>query len=477
MGLARALRLTAALLAGALCVLAGPVARFTISQARLQPGGIAAYLDIVDSDGHPVSGIAPEDFKVRLGNHAMRVTGLKTFDDTTEGVAYAFLMDVSKSISMAHFEKMCAAARTWVGALKQNDQMAIASFGDRYRLLVDFTHDPSRLTAALEPLAPTDGKTVLHTAIISAMQELQKRGDQGLPARRVIVVLSDGKDEGSAITDVDVARHVEEARIPVYTIGFSRLQNDERSRYLKTLERFSTLSGGIFIESAGDALGDSYAELRKAVRRVLVAQLSPESCEPNEVNRALPLEIGLSNNGKGYVDKVSASYPECSEGGLTMTEVVVMVLAAGALGAGIWWAFFRKKTVLCDKGLHHYDPKRHSTCPECIVAPVQTPRGGVALRFMVVRGREPGKAYKLRLVDRAAIGRAANCALVLAEDPRVGDRHCELYLASRRVMIRDLDKSKPTMMNGVPVVNRCRVEDRDFLTIGNTEMRITFEQA
>jgi pSer/pThr/pTyr-binding forkhead associated (FHA) protein len=73
------------------------------------------------------------------------------------------------------------------------------------------------------------------------------------------------------------------------------------------------------------------------------------------------------------------------------------------------------------------------------------------------------------------IGRSGDCDVVVA-DPKVSNRHCEMALIHGQVLIYDLDSTNRTYVNGVPIRGRDRLETRDMILVGDTEMRLHFEE-
>jgi pSer/pThr/pTyr-binding forkhead associated (FHA) protein len=99
---------------------------------------------------------------------------------------------------------------------------------------------------------------------------------------------------------------------------------------------------------------------------------------------------------------------------------------------------------------------------------------GLPIRLTVMRGADAGHCYELRLDHKATIGRWGGCDVAVESDDELSGRHCELALINGRLMIADLQSTNGTLVNGVPVKGPCRVESGDTLTIGQTELRISY---
>lgn len=120
--------------------------------------------------------------------------------------------------------------------------------------------------------------------------------------------------------------------------------------------------------------------------------------------------------------------------------------------------------------------------PLAIVAPAadspEPPvRGGIRLRLTVTGPGRDDRERVVTLRDRHVAGRRApDEALRFPEDAHMSARHCELSVEEGAIMLRDLDSSNGTIVNGVPVLagQRYRVDDGDVIRIGETELRVAF---
>ena len=140
------------------------VQRFAVRQAtQLNVGtpSVRAFLDVEDVDGNPVEDLPVSSLTATLGQWPAELTELETFDSSQQGVAYVFLVDISKSLNQDLFGRMIAGLETWVDNLGPLDRAALIAFGETSSLSIDFTDDKHGLRTALRSLGPTDSETVL----------------------------------------------------------------------------------------------------------------------------------------------------------------------------------------------------------------------------------------------------------------------------------------------------------------------------
>jgi VWFA-related protein len=457
----------------------GEPGRFVISQATYQAPILIAYVDVLDQDGRPPAQLTPADFSANINQRDLKVDSVTSFDKSGEGIAYIFLVDVSKSIQPAQFNEMRSEINQWIEGLTENDQMAIFSFGEQDRQIIDFTSNKDNLKAALQGLGPTAMQTRLYLALRNAMT-LRDRTDAKLPGRRAIVILSDGKDEGSGFTTDDVGRLVQQSPLPIYAIGFSRLPRAERNIYLEALNRIAGLSGGLYVEAS--SLAQAYAQVQQAIRRVFLVRMTCRGCQISTPPQ--PLEMTLKTGTAARTDRllVSLSLPPPAPDEPLWQRILDHISWKKALVAIFSLAVVVMVVVIRIR-LKKPPPPPVTAIPAPTpqprpepvlpVTPVE-PRPTRKLQLTVISGSEHGRSDNINLAPRAVIGRDSKCDVSYPQDSEMSARHFEIILAGEHIELQDLGSSNGTLLNGAPLVAQQRIEDGDCVRAGRTEVRINY---
>lgn len=254
---------------------------------------VRAYLDLTDSQGNRIAELSPTSVSATLGQWTAEPVALRPFDPSEQGIAYVFLVDVSKSLSRELFREMTGSLEAWIDDLRPLDRAAVIAFGESSRVVVDFTDDRQRLREALRSLGPVDEQTLLHRALVDAL-DLCRRLDPDLPGRRAIVVFSDGKDEGSGLDAEDVLARLRNEPSPIHAVGYSGIRDAaERQTYLDLLRRFAANSGGVFLEAQARAISQAHDAIRRAIGRVWVADFRCGECRPDGTVQRLQVRVDI----------------------------------------------------------------------------------------------------------------------------------------------------------------------------------------
>ncbi len=155
----------------------------------------------------------------------------------------AILVDTSRSIPPAQFESLKGSLEAALPDLVSKGPVALYAFNDEPVKLVDYTTDQGALRGGIQKLAEGGRFTLLYDCLFTAEKDMAAQGPSG-----VILLLTDGRDENSAVTLEDFAARASEAHVAVVSVGLGATEE-------KTLRRLAVLTGGRYagILGKGDA--------------------------------------------------------------------------------------------------------------------------------------------------------------------------------------------------------------------------------
>jgi len=188
--------------------------------------------------GRAIAGLSENQF--RLSDDGRRQT-VATFSHGDVAVTLGLVVDCSASMR-PKLALVTEALGRFAEAARPGDDVFLFGFNERVVRPSfaggAFTSDVAELRATVATLRAA-GATALHDALIEAAAHL----DQGRPARKALILISDGSDTASQHTAQQAARSVREAGAVVYAIGLSSRPQDQRA--YAELARLAHDSGGI----------------------------------------------------------------------------------------------------------------------------------------------------------------------------------------------------------------------------------------
>lgn len=193
-------------------------------------------VSVADTGHRYVTDLQQKDFTVLEDGVPQEVS---VFDQQRTPVSVSILIDCSLSMqpSMAIVQ---GAALRLVRALRPIDSAQIVRFNHRTSVVQEFTSDQALLEAAIRSIQP-DGATGLYNAVYLSLRDLARKPARG-DVRRAVVLLSDGADTTSLLSDDQVLDAARRAEVTVYAVGLgiapasggTTLTDTGRARYFLT---------------------------------------------------------------------------------------------------------------------------------------------------------------------------------------------------------------------------------------------------
>ncbi|HET7294988.1 MAG TPA: FHA domain-containing protein [Vicinamibacteria bacterium] len=353
-------------------------------------------------------------------------------------------LDTSGSIGGPERAQARNLALALLEALPPGSEAAVLTFDDQSRLVVERTTNPAPVRDAIMAARATGRFTALHDAIYDASRYLREAPD----ARKAIVLLTDGRDENSALNLDDGLAVATGSGIPVLTIGMGH--QEERN-----LRRIAKLTGGDYF-----ALADASAGMLADFIASLPAHASrpPTTVAPAAAPEEAPAQ--------------AAETPWKRWRGALWLLLVGGVLVAGVLLA---LGLSRRGTASGPAGPSAHDAEEPASSATVIgrmesneeylektITLSDTPA-------LVVRGGpQSGQYYALTETSITCVGRAKANDVVL-DDVSISAQHCRVRFEDGRFVLHDLKSTNGTFVNEQRV-SRHALEPGDVVKLGETQL-------
>jgi VWFA-related protein len=222
--------MTKALALPAVLALALPAT--ALAQARAQPPTFGTGIEIInlslsvtDTRNNFVTDIGQTDFTVFEDGIRQ---DLSLFTHENLPISLVLMIDTSASMEEKLSTAQAAAIR-FTKTLRPQDLAQVVQFNDRSTSLQSFTNDLAALEAAIKR-TEASGPTALHNALYVAIKDLMKDKKAAELRRRAIVLLSDGEDTASLVSDDQVLELARKSEINIYAISLRANRPQDRTR-------------------------------------------------------------------------------------------------------------------------------------------------------------------------------------------------------------------------------------------------------
>jgi Ca-activated chloride channel family protein len=299
------------------CLLAAP--RAGAQQPPLFRGrgdAVRVFATVTDRDGRLVTTLTQAEFEVRDNGKPQPIV---LFDNTPQPIRLIVMLDVSGSME-GNLPLLRAAAAELFARLRPDDLARVGTFGRDVDISGTFTRDARALGATLPDTINPDAPTPLWRALDEAMKAFGREGDE----RRVVLVLSDGKDSGPigfrqpVASQAEVIDRARREDVMVYAIGMRSRRRQTMMPGMGTgglraallddlpdpgLARVAEESGGGYTEiRAGEDLAAAFARVADELHGQYLLGFAP----PRRDGKTHDVEVRVT--AKGLKARAKKSY-------------------------------------------------------------------------------------------------------------------------------------------------------------------------
>ena len=197
---------------------------------------------------------------------------IRSIQQRLEATRTVVVLDASRSMAGQPFESALRAVVRYIDSKRPQDEIAILAIRDTrdgYELVSNFERDAGALGRRLADVQADGKKTRLYDSIGAAMQMcgMSAQGSSAAPSASnyvvscSVVVLSDGQDDGSALSREELNGRITNLKIPipVYSVAYSKIGQ----AHFKNLEAISKNSFGKYYP-----VGEAFDRMQRVVEEV-----------------------------------------------------------------------------------------------------------------------------------------------------------------------------------------------------------------
>jgi Ca-activated chloride channel family protein len=240
-----------------------------------------------DKHGKFVRNLNEKDFAI-LDDHKPPQAIVNFRRETDLPIELGLLIDTSGSVRGRFDFEQDAAATFLQNTVRPNfDKAFVVGFNGHSQMMQDFTDNAALLAAAVHRLQDGGG-TALYDAIYRACHDHLIKDHEDHPSRRAIVIVSDGEDNQSELSEAQAIEMAQRAEVIIYAIS-----TDDSGLILrgdKVLERIAAATGGrAFFPFRTKDIKNSFAAIEDELRSQYIISYHPADFEAD--GRYRPIEI------------------------------------------------------------------------------------------------------------------------------------------------------------------------------------------
>ncbi len=422
------------------------------------------YVNVIGASGSPIPNLSQELFKVyEQGNtDSQKIEKVESLETAQTGASIVIVVQASGAM-MGIQEDLKKAVAAFVNGLGEKDQVAVVDYAESAETVAPFSEEKGDVAGKAAKITFTGKSFLLLDGLAQAISMYASAAAPGkggapsaLPAAKAIIVISDGRDNGSA-TDVEkVISDANKRRIPIHAIGHSELDQD----HLPDLETIARRTNATYKAAPGvEDINKALTQIKDYVSKMYVIQWKTSL---NHDGKDHKVEIAMESEGGGSLKSSimvhTPDYIDWVKLGIIGAAIMALLVAGAAL-----YVATRPK------------PPPQRFCPVCKRA--QMPEWDICLfclksakaRLIMQKGAGPkGKAWPL-VGKIVSLGSGPENSIRIM-DGAVSGKHAGVAIDDNKFEIVDLGSKNGVLVNGKKTPRRF-LRNGDVITLGMTELK------
>jgi VWFA-related protein len=460
-------------LTAALPVSAGPFININSIDAKTDFPRVKLNLTVVDPDSRGITGLDEDNILVYEDGFRVNYVKVKDISSSTDSLYLVFAIDSSKSISKEYLEKIKKSAAEIADSAGVNDRIAVLRFNDKIKLLNNFSSNKMEIVNSLKGVERHGSNTVMFDAIYDSIEFLSRVKS----ARKGVVVFTDGKDEGSSLSNEDVIKFGKETGVPVYFIVSAACKNTT------PMSRIAKLTGGSLISCGDKSITGIYKVILSRIKNIY--EIHYQSIVKRDNSRHV-LEVRLKygelkdrDTAEFTADRdlFKIDFPDGTY--IILTILVILLMCVLFVLLVVFFKRSKDKYIKIreeDRG-ERFDPgiytgevsiddlQRQEPFDED--APKEVP-DVMYSQVWLQQKDDHGAGEKFQMIkSEVTIGSAPDNSIQV-EDALVSDKHSRIRRIDGGYYLYDLVSDSGTFLNGRKLLRPKLLHDWDEITVGRT---------
>lgn len=251
---------------------------------------LKAYLSVEDKDGKVIPSLVKGNFAAIIDQEEQKERfDVAGFQYTEAPTSYIVLMTINGLLEGEPIAQQKAAVLNLVDQMRDNDTLSVYLIGEQPQALFENT-EKAKIDGALIPGVEADPENIskLFDSVVAMSRKVKDMPHE----RKVMIILSDGRDQQSRASKEEAVKELATANIPIYTIGIKIMGG----LTLGTLDWISQNTGGKYLYSSRhDQIPANMLALSKRLLQSYVLKFSAVGVNADDDMHQLTLIV--SNEG------------------------------------------------------------------------------------------------------------------------------------------------------------------------------------
>lgn len=260
---------------------------------------IETRIQVRDNMVNPIGRLSANNFEVSIDGNLIGPLSIKSLQDSQEKINIVLCLDLSGSMKGDPLLKVKKSIIGFINKLSPKIKLSILGFSDSVEVIFDFTSEKDFMISQLQDITVRGNQTALYYGAFKGLDKLLSVNSNN----RMLIIVGDGKNESlaSSYTENDVISKAKNLGIPIYTIGYSKIEKT----FLQAFERISQLTNGkYYFAKSEEDLNSNYENLLDDISNTYLINYSVDRSLGNGQEHILLFKITIANKSKSIDEKI-----------------------------------------------------------------------------------------------------------------------------------------------------------------------------
>lgn len=265
---------------------------------------MTAYTVVQNAKGEIVQGLAPGLFKTRIDSMEYKMkTTVVPFSMAKTPIDYTILLSNSGIMDGEPLDFQKNAVLQFLDLLEPADTFSLYTIGEETVPVFEELKIDEVDATLINSIEVTSAQPRVYDSIIQTLRKLELRKTP----RKVLIVISDGRDQNSRFTKEQLNTVLAEIGIPVYSIGIRILG----SLSLSSVNELAEITGGTYIYSNQiKGIPDAIKKIHDIITRCYVIKYRIRNLKADDLLHHLEITVDERDSyGKGQKTFIAVKIP------------------------------------------------------------------------------------------------------------------------------------------------------------------------
>lgn len=282
---------------------------------------MTAYVSVKNEKNELINGLAPGLFMTRIDSEELKgKQSVYPFSMKSEPIDYSILIANNGIMEGEPLDAQKTAVIQFVELMQKEETLSLYTIGDDAVPIFENVAKESVDTTLINSIQTSDAQPRIYDALMNVLRKVEQKKTR----RKVIIIISDGRDQSSRFTKEQLDSVLSEKSIPVYSVGINVIS----STGLSALNQISDISSASYIYADGmQKVSDKLKTIREIINKCYVINYKIKNVKPD--NNYHMIEIAVTDHdseGKGQKTFFALKLPVPKWLRITIVITIIVVL-------------------------------------------------------------------------------------------------------------------------------------------------------